>query len=701
MMAEASEYRDEGSQSKVTADLNPQGEASEHGSADLEEGVSSKETEQDIFENLKYDYKKAKEAKTEIDDNIAEWNDLYEGKPFGKELKTRSAIVMKDIAKQLEWQKPNLIEPFTASPRPAQVAPLNANSARTAKMAEMYINYIFTQAFPRYKFMSDIADVFGREGTVWVRTGWEFQEETETRTIELSYEEAAQLPDEPTNVEDIDGVTARFTYTRTKVVKNQPTAVICKNEDVFPDPAADSEDKLNFICYRYEETLGSLRESGLYRKEALDKIEGRITRSWEDSGLGSQRYADLRGYGKDEEYQSKNPVMQRVTVIEYWGYYDMDGDGIPEPIVATWSDKFDVLLRLEENPLPGKRIPFHSAPYANKPFSLWGNAMAYFLADNQKVRSSIMRGIIDNMSLANNGQKFMQRGALDYVQFKRMTEGQRYIQTNLNPKEAIVDGSFNQLPPSVFNVMTMITEETEQLSGVRSGGPALDTVSQNKTASGVATQTTMSQQRMADAVRNLSALMKSIFEDWLVYAKEFLTPEQMVTMFGQQAAVSAQDLQGDVNVTVRVTTEMNKQTQIQQLNLMLQQAQTLGQSLPPQLLNQIVAEMMELFDKPHIADAIREYQPQPDPMAVQMQQLEMAKLQAEIQKLQAEAQAEIMYKQAQSREKLAKADATDMQTITKPQEFATETALKDKQMMLDLFQSMISGGEDKSADNPR
>jgi hypothetical protein len=202
----------------------------------------------------------------------------------------------------------------------------------------------------------------------------------------------------------------------------------------------------------------------------------------------------------------------------------MDGDGIPEPIVATWSDKHDVLLRLEENPLPGKRIPFHSAPYANKPFSLWGNAMAYFLADNQKVRSNIMRGIIDNMSLANNGQKFMQKGALDYVQFKRMSEGQRYIQTNLDPKVAITDGSFNQLPQSVFNVMSMITEETEQLSGVRSGGPALDTVAQNKTASGVATQTTMSQQRMADAVRNLSSLMKAVFEDWIAYAKEFLTP---------------------------------------------------------------------------------------------------------------------------------------------------------------------------------
>lgn len=699
---EASEYNKEGSQSKVSADLNPKGEASEHSEGvDVEENASPKESKKDIFENLKYDYKKAKEAKTEIDDLITEWRDAYDGKPYGNEKKTRSSIVMKDIAKQLEWQKPNLTEPFTACSKPVKVTPLNSQSAEPAKKGEKYINYVFTQKFNRQRFMNDVADVFGKEGTVWIRTGWDYKEEMEQKEVTAPIEKLAMIPDEPSSITMNDDGTATAVYSRSIVIKNEPTSILCRNEDVFPDPGADSEEKLNFICYRSEETLGSLRESGLYDEDALDKLDGRIGRDWDDSGLRTARDADLEEKGKDDDYQSKQTAMQRITIVEYWGYYDMDGDGVPEPIVATWASKFDVLLRLEENPLPGKRIPFHSAPYSNVPYSMWGNSMAYFISDNQKVRTGIMRGIIDNMSLANNGQKFIQKGTLDYVNFKRLTDGQRYVQTNLDPKVSITDGSFNQLPQSVFNVMNMVTEETEQLSGVRSNGPALDTISQNKTASGVASQTTMSQQRMADAVRNLSALMKAMFEDWLAYAKEFLTPEQMMTYFGSPEVISSDDLKGEVDVVVKVSTEMNKQTQIQQLNLMLQQAQTMAQSMPPQLINQIFAEMMDLFDKPVLADAIREYQPQPDPMAIQMQQLEMAKLQAEIQKLQLEAKGDFIYKQAQSREKMAKADTQDMQTITEPQKFATETALKDKQMMLDLFQSMISGGKDTSADNPR
>ena len=42
----------------------------------------------------------------------------------------------------------------------------------------------------------------------------------------------------------------------------------------------------------------------------------------------------------------------------------------------------------------------------------------------------MVRGIFDNMSLANNGQKFMQRGAVDYINFKRLNNGERYIVVN-------------------------------------------------------------------------------------------------------------------------------------------------------------------------------------------------------------------------------------------------------------------------------
>ena len=701
---ESSEYNDyEGSQAKEEGDKIAPG-VGESSEDKPEKGKavcidSDDKTRKNIFENIKYDYKMAFNAKTTIDKLITEWNDAYEGKKYGNEMKTRSSIVMRDVAKQIEWQKPNITEPFTASSNPISTDPLNPKSVKPSKIAAAYLNNEFVSNFNRYKFMSDVADVFAREGTVWVRTSWEFEEVDEERHLSnVSIKKIMSIPDEPVEIERNEDGSFDATYRRPKVVKNKPSVEVCRNEHIFPDPGADNKDNMTFICYRFEETIAGLYEAGVYDDDAIKKLEGAVNREYGDTGLGATRDADLQDYGRDDTYQSKNFMNQRVTIVEYWGYADLKDNGSNMPIVSAWSSKHDVLLRLEDNPLPGKRIPFHSAPYASKPFSMWGNSLAYFISDNQKIRTGIMRGVIDNMSLANNGQKFMQRGALDYVNYKRMRNGERYIQTNLDPKTSITDGSFNQLPQSTFSVMQMVSEETKDLSGINQGQPALDTVAQTKTASGAHTQTTMSQQRMADSVRNLSSMMQGVFSDWLAYAKDFIEPDQMMQMFGEYINIEKDDLNGDYNVAIKVSTEMNTQTQISQLNLMLQQAQALGAGAPPGAINKLTAEMMDLFDKPALAKEFREYVPQPDPVAQQMQQLEMQKLQAEIQVMVMKAQAEVMYKKAQSTEKVTKSGNHSMETNLAPQKLASDVALKSKELDQNMMTSLVQGAQKKSED---
>ena len=87
---------------------------------ELEE-ESQEEKEAEAFDNLRYDYKKAREAKTIIDNLITEWSDLYDGKKLGNENPQKSQIVMKEVAKQIEWQKPALMEPFTSTSNPIRI----------------------------------------------------------------------------------------------------------------------------------------------------------------------------------------------------------------------------------------------------------------------------------------------------------------------------------------------------------------------------------------------------------------------------------------------------------------------------------------------------------------------------------------------------------------------------------------------------
>ena len=66
--------------------------------------------------------------------------------------------------------------------------------------------------------------------------------------------------------------------------------------------------------------------------------------------------------------------------------------------------------------------------------------------------------------------------------------------------------------------------------------------------------------------------------------------------------------------------------------------QTLGNSIPFELTQLILSEIVKLGRMPELEKALREYKPQPDPMQEQIKQLEIQKLQLENSKLTAEIQ---------------------------------------------------------------
>jgi len=405
-----------------------------------------------------------------------------------------------------------------------------------------------------------------------------------------------------------------------------------------------------------------------------------------DESLGQARDANARSYGYDRTYQAKDIARQKIDVIEYWGYYDMDGDGIAEPIIAVWVDKFDCDLRLEKNPFPQKKIPFHRQVYSSRPYSLWGNALAYFIGDLQRIKSGIVRGILDNMSLANNGQKFVQRGALDYVNFKRMNNGERHI--IVNKPNSVEDGSYNQLPQSVFQTLQMVDSEGQQLSGLIGDG-GLNSANGNK-ADGEFTPTSTSQQRMADTVRKISELLDNVFTDWIAMGNEFMTNEQIDALFTDQEETYLDALDGKFEITVSTGTVTNKMNQIKELNMLMQQT---GDDV--ELKKMLSAEMFDLFDKPDLAEKLRMTPPpQPSPMQIQMQQLELQEQQLKNSLLQAQIQKTLMDGQSGSVKAQASMEGATNGRISstskasvdnaKAQQTRVDTALKPAETLANL-----------------
>ena len=110
--------------------------------------------------------------------------------------------------------------------------------------------------------------------------------------------------------------------------------------------------------------------------------------------------------------------------------------------------------------------------------------------------------------------------------------------------------------------------------------------------------------------------------------------------------------------------------------------QTMGNTMPPEMSQMILADIAKLRKMPDLAKRIAEYQPQPDPMAQQKMQLEMALLQAQVQNETAKGQenaVDVQLKTAKTETEKAKArsmhsgaDMTDLDFVDK------ESGTKDK-----------------------
>lgn len=92
-------------------------------------------------------------------------------------------------------------------------------------------------------------------------------------------------------------------------------------------------------------------------------------------------------------------------------------------------------------------------------------------------------------------------------------------------------------------------------------------------------------------------------------------------------------MSGAIDIDIGISTAEDNAAKSQELSFLLQ---TVGPNEDPEIRRQIMAQIMDLMRMPEQAKEIRAYQPKPDPLAEKRMQLEIAKLDAEIKKINAD-----------------------------------------------------------------
>ncbi len=619
--------------------------------------------------DIKGDLDYARQENTDQKGNVDGWLNLRNatGVESGKKTKVagRSAVQPKLIRKHNEWRYPALSEPFLNSDRMFNIEPRTFEDKAGAVQNQTILNWQFDTKLNKVEFIDRYVRKTVDEGTCVVRVGWE--RKTEKVKVEkpvyeytlmefgdeegmallaqatemaqgdpVAWEADASIPDElraavEYGLENQEMVTAEEvgmeTITEDKITFNQPSLKVVDVANFFIDPSCDGEwEDAQYMIYTYESTKSDLTKRKIYKN--LDKV------SWGANTIKAQVGEPDHETSTPLDDGRINQDKAKVLVYEYWGLWDIHKDGVMVPIVVTFIG--DTVIQMTENPFPDREPPFVIVPYMPIAGSVWGEADASLLQDNQRVLGAVTRGTIDLLGRSANAQSGYAKGFLDPVNRKRFVQGEDFeYNPNSDPRVAIQQLQYPDIPQSALTMMQLQNAEAEGLSGVKSFSGGISGEAYGKVASNARSALDAAGQREMSILRRLAEGMKLIGKKIMSMNAFFLEEVEVVRVTNSSfIKIRREDLAGDFDLLIDISTAQVDEQKSQDLGMMLQ---TIGPDMDPGLRAIILGEIADLKRMPHLAEQIRSYTPPPDPMAEQMHQMEMDLKAADIELVKAKA----------------------------------------------------------------
>ena len=654
----------------------------------FQEGWAKEPTVRDLKQDLE-------DAKAAHDTHVAKvqhWLDNLNitGAARIKKRTGRSSHVPKVIRKQAEWRYAALSEPFLSTEDLFNTAPVTFEDRKAAIQNGLVLNSQFNHKIKKIKFVDEFVRAAVDEGTVICRVGWHFAEEEITETVPVyeykltnsiatvqkfqqnhqlmteNAEEFEKLP--PADQElhekgmEMGGAVERIRTGSEEVshmvtLHNEPTVEVCDYKNLTIDPSCQGDlDKAQFVIYSYESSLSELKATGKFKN--LDKINV--------EGSSTLLDPDITGNSKqDENFNFTDKARKRFGVKEYWGYRDVEGDGNLQAIVATWVG--DIMIQMEENPFPDQKVPFVAAQYLPVRKEVYGEPDGELLEENQKIIGAVTRGMLDIMGRSANGQIATMKGALDVVNRRKYERGQDYeYNPGIDPKSAFHMHKYDEIPRSAEYILNDTNADAESLTGVKAFHGGISGQALGDTATGIRSALDATSKRELGILRRLAQGIKDIGRKIISMNAEFLDDEEVVRITNDKfVVVRRDDLQGRLDLTLTISTAEADNEKAKELAFMLQ---TMGNNMDPELSKMILSDIANLRKMPDMAKKIEDYTPQPDPMLVKKQELEIALLEAQVANENFKAQenqADVALKQAKTRDLNSKTDLNDQSFLEK------------------------------------
>lgn len=623
--------------------------------------------------DLKKDLSEALPSHNQHVDKVNGWISALRGELKIKVQEGRSKVQPKLIRKQNEWRYSALEEPFLSTDDMFIVNPVTHLDVDAARQNMLVLNKQFRVDIPKVQFINKYIRTAVNTGTVIVKLNWEVEKDTVLEEVPVYTQTAEELyialqqkvvngemPEEEAMAIMESGQPIQIGVESREVEKeviNRPVLQVRDSRNIIIDPSCEGDiDNAQFIIDKFLTDMSTLRKDSRYSN--LDKINEKEY----STSITDYSYYDSE-FRNDPNFSFNDKPRKKLLAYEYWGYWDINGDGIVKPIVATWVG--DTIIRLEENPYPDKKLPFVVVQYLPPDVeTVYGDADASLLKDNQDIIGAVSRSMIDLIGRSANAQQGVRKDLLDPINRDKFNKG---LDFEYNPVANLGDALYMtklpELPRSTLEIIQMQNNEAEALTGVKAFAGGISSQALGDSVGGIRSALDATAKRELSILRRLSEGLKQIGRKIMAMNAVWLSDEEIIRVTDDEfVAIKRSDLAGNFDLTLSVSTAEMDNQKASELAFMLQ---TLGNSVPFDISKLILCKIADLRKLPDLSRMIAEYQPQPDPLVQQKAELECELLRAQIANEHAKANenaVDVQLKQAKTQSELAKAGKLSSET---------------------------------------
>lgn len=340
---------------------------------------------------------------SKLSDQISKSHRYYYGEALGNEVNGRSQVVSKDVADAVDWIMPSLMRIFGGDTEVVSFVPKNEDDVEIAQVAHDYVNYLYNTKNDGFiNTYSVIQDALLSKNGIMKH----YYEEV----VDVTFDSYTGLSQEALEILLLEeGV---------EIIANSPNVdgsfdVEVSKKEVSKRLVVEPVPPEEFIIDTWS---ANLCDSSFHGQRRGVKRSDLVARGFDPEliyGLQADgNAASLRGTSQsitrarhsiddaqdNSAWQPEDASQEEIVITEGIIKIDFDGDGIAERRRVLFTEDRVLLNEPFDEPM---FTDFRSHIIAHK---FYGLSMYDQLKDIQKIKTTLIRNILDNMYTLNNGR---------------------------------------------------------------------------------------------------------------------------------------------------------------------------------------------------------------------------------------------------------------------------------------------------------